>query len=111
MYVCLEDMNLEGAFRLYGWDPRTPEEWLADSMFIDALYGNQPSEVSTHQFLSLSQTAAVLTPDFLAYDIYIKDALFGNQLLVDCLKKSFLKESDERVKLNTKVSDIEYSDS
>ena len=103
-------MNLDGAFRLYGWNPRTPEEWVVESLYVDLFFGNQPSELSTRWYLS--EWATAITPDFLSYDIYnIRDSYSGNQRLVDCLKESFLNKSDERVKLNTKVNDIEYSDS
>ena len=103
-------MNLEGALRLHGWNPRTPEEWAAEGTFTDAFFGNQPSELSTRRFVSGWDTA--ITPDSLSYDIYnIRNNYTGNQRMVDCLKESFLNESDERVKLKTKVSDIEYSDS
>jgi polyamine oxidase len=105
-----EDMSLDGAFRLHGWNPRTPVELAVDSMYSDLFYGNKPSEVSTHRFVS--EWDAVFTSDPFTVDIYsIRDDHFGNQRLVNCLKNSFLKANDERVKLDTKVSDIAYSDS
>lgn len=109
--MCVDDMSVEGALRLYGWNPRTPVDWAVDVFYTDSVYACKPSEMSAREYVSDSLTVVPLDGSLFADVFNVKNSYFGNQRIVDCLVKGFLNESDERVKLNTKVTQISYSDS
>ncbi len=102
-------MNVQGAFNLYGWHPRTPVEWTVDVAYTDVWFAAKPSELSTSMYQN--GMSAVFAPDGSLYLYNVRNSFNGNQDLVDCLTKSFLNQSDERVKLNTRVTQIQYNES
>ncbi|XP_062507746.1 uncharacterized protein LOC134184147 [Corticium candelabrum] len=104
-----DDMNLRGAYSLYGWHPRTPVELALDKYYTDAFLAAKPSELSMRMYQNVMN--AVFSLDGSIHLYVVRNSFNGNQDLVDCLTKSFLNQSDERVKLNTRVTQIQYSES
>ena len=103
-------MNVQGAYSLYGWHPRTTVELALDVFYTDLLLAAKPSELSMHVYHNIMSASFDLF-DGSIYLYNVRNSLNGNQDLVDCLTKSFLDETDVRVKLNTRVTQIQYSGS
>ena len=102
-------MDLQGSSRLYGWHPQTPVEQALDVYFSDLTFSARSSEMSTHVAVTSIGAAISQAGEYLNY--FVKDSRTGFQDIVDCLKNGFLTQSDERVKLNTNVTHIQYSES
>lgn len=108
LYNDLQDRTFRAGFRLQGWDPlkndsyrQTAEWWLFDGEFV--YHPEESSEI----FTSVAENAT--------FNYYSPDNLFvydqrGFATIIREEAKTFLHDSDSRLRLSTEVTRIEYDD-
>ena len=101
-----EDLSMQAAVRVGGWDARTPLEEFVEWLVIDAVVGAGGNE------LGLRGTALVFrsATDFgdVDFAVVVTDPR-GYIHLVNCFTERFLEENDPRIHLNTIVTGINWS--
>lgn len=101
-----EDFSLQSAYRLGGWDARTPLEEFVEWQAVDGAFGAGTNEMGLRGL-----TLYLLgTSDFGDVDVgVIVTDPRGYIHLVNCFTERFLEENDPRIHLNTIVTGINWS--
>ena len=95
----IRDLPAEVGLRLNGWNPRTPEEQLAEYIYFDLLSG-LPSDGTS--LLNFFQTTVAVVPRTVTDER-------GYSHIVRCLANDFLGPKDSRLHFNTAVTALKYS--
>jgi polyamine oxidase len=104
-----DDLSLQGALRIYGWHPKTSLDWAIEYFWFQLDYVQHPSAISMKRWLSLHAAGGLY--ENLDYHV-IRNSYFGNRKIIECMKSSAsLTDDDPRVRLETMVTEIQYSDS
>ena len=104
-----DDLSLQGALRIYGWHPKTPEDWAVEYYWFQLEYSVHPSALSAKRWLSLHAPGGFY--ENLDYQ-RVRNSFFGNRKIIECLKRTAsLTADDPRVRLNTMVTEIQYTSS
>lgn len=101
-----DDLSLQGALRLYGWFPKAPVDWAVEYHRFQLEYVLHPSALSMRRWLFLHAPGGIY--ENVKYK-RVRSSYFGNRKIIECLKNMTpLIDGDPRVRLNTKVTEIQY---
>ena len=111
----MSDITAREAFTDANWTPISPEDGFVEWFGFDICSGETPDVASLYNFIDdPTYTAFLQDPENYAGDYVVTDDR-GYVYLIDCLLRNFSStpstpSSDERIKLETEVTGIEYSD-
>ena len=103
-----QDLSLDAAFRLSGWNARNPLQQWVEYFAVDLIYGAPADVLSFRRSLQIGEFVREdfgnNTGNFLVTDPR------GFMFIVDCIAEDFLATDDPRLHLNTTVTSIQWSD-
>ena len=98
------DISVRNALNRNNWNPTTAEDNYLDWYFFDFDFADSPNIASLYQILN--GRGAEFGPD----QFFVTDQR-GYAYLTKCLAEDFLTQDSSRLRLNARVTAMEYSDS